>query len=209
MAFWMRTEFLAVLLCMALPSFSLAAAPDAAAKQAAIEGRKAFDTGRFDEAITRYEEAYRLKPAPNLLFNLAQSHRRAGHTEDALSYYRRYLETNPPESQATATQGLIDELAAEQDKARRDKEAREAEARRIELEHSRAEAARAEEAAAQRKLELEQALRAPAVQGSPPLVTRWWFWTAIGVVVAGAAVGVAVGTAPHPTPTTYPDINAR
>ncbi len=208
MAFLIRTELLVVLLCVALPASALAA-PEAAAKRAAIRARTAFDTGQFDEAIGLYEEAYRLKPSPNLLFNLAQSHRRAGHGDEALSYYRRYLETNPPHAQATATEGLIDELVAEQALARSEKEAREAEARRLELERSRADTARAEEAAAQRKLELEQALRAPAIKTAPPLVTRWWFWTAIGVVAAGTAVGVAVGTAPHPTPTTYPDINAR
>lgn len=34
----------------------------------------------------------------------------------------------------------------------------------------------------------------PARQGSGGVLTRWWFWTAVGVVVVGATVGVVVAT---------------
>jgi head-tail adaptor len=33
----------------------------------------------------------------------------------------------------------------------------------------------------------------PAFREEVPLVRRWWFWTVIGVVAAGAATGLAVG----------------
>jgi hypothetical protein len=42
----------------------------------------------------------------------------------------------------------------------------------------------------------------PPVAEVKPLYKRWWFWTTIGVLVAGAAVGVGVGiaTRPHSCP---------
>lgn len=42
-----------------------------------------------------------------------------------------------------------------------------------------------------------------AVNAEPPVWRRWWFWTAVGAVAAGAvAGGVWVATAPEPQPTT-------
>jgi hypothetical protein len=63
--------------------------------------------------------------------------------------------------------------------------------------------------AAARRLELEKALKAGDVKPAP-VYQRWWFWGAVGVVVAGAVTtSVLVATAPQPARTTYPDINAR
>jgi hypothetical protein len=43
-----------------------------------------------------------------------------------------------------------------------------------------------------------------AKKDSPALVGRWWFWTIVGVALAGgAAAAVAVATAPAPTPKPY------
>ena len=72
----MRTERV-VLLCLVL-SVSAAAeeSTDERARVAAAAGKTAFDTGDFPTAIARYQQAWRLKPAPSLLFNLGQSYRR-------------------------------------------------------------------------------------------------------------------------------------
>lgn len=189
-----------------------AESPDRAARREATEGRKAFVTGAYLEALAHYEAAYRLKPAPAILFNLAQSHRGAKHYDEALTYYRRYLEAEPPKVQAEATRALIAEVEAERaaalealEQARIAEESRRAEAEQLALEQARVEAARAEEAAAAHRLELALAAK-PA---PPPITTRWWFWTGVGVIAVGAAVGVGLAVAPWPTPTTYPDINAR
>jgi hypothetical protein len=47
------------------------------------------------------------------------------------------------------------------------------------------------------------------VATSEPIYTRWWFWTAIGVVAVGGTAAILVGTrtttttvAPLPTPAT-------
>src|SRR5437867_1070206 len=69
-----------------------------AAEQAKAEyesGMRAYDRGDFERAIEAFARAYELDPAPMLLFNLAQAHRKKGDSERALSLYRRYLEADP------------------------------------------------------------------------------------------------------------------
>jgi tetratricopeptide (TPR) repeat protein len=202
---------------------ALGAKPEAKARAEALEGKKAFDTGLYEQAITHYEAAYRIKPAPGLLFNLAQSHRRAGHLERATFYFKRYLETNPAQAQAEAVEKIISQLQVEQDEearaavaarereeaAAREAQAREADGRKLELERARLAAAQTEAEALRRKAELEAALKASAAPPPPPIYTRWWFWTAAGVVVVGATTGIVAATVPRPTPTSFPDINAR
>ena len=118
---------------------------------------------------------------------------------------------------------LLDEVRAklsdQQAKAERAREEREAHERGLELEHAKetaakaqAEAAAKEAEEARRKAELEAALRQPPPEPVVPLYRRPVFWGVVaGVVVAAVAVsaGVYVGTAPKPSPTTFPDIDAR
>ncbi len=197
------------------PSQGLAAdESEVKARAFALEGKKAFDTGDYALAVTKYQEAYRLKSAPGLLFNLAQSHRKLGHFDEALSFYRRYLESNPPQAQAKATELVIVQVEAERaekaTEAQRQLDA-EAEARRLKLEETRLELARAEAAAAAaRRLEVEQSLKAPPAPAPTPITQRWWLWAGLGaVVVAGAVTATVLATAPQPVMTTFPDINAR
>jgi hypothetical protein len=45
----------------------------------------------------------------------------------------------------------------------------------------------------------------PALEaGEDGVVTKWWFWTAIGVAVAGVAIGLAVGLQPEETSSGIP-----
>jgi formylglycine-generating enzyme required for sulfatase activity len=66
----------------------------AEAKRHAKQGKRLFDLGKFAEAAEAYEKAYKAKPHPTVLFNLAQCHRRIGgsaHLKKALFYYESYL----------------------------------------------------------------------------------------------------------------------
>jgi tetratricopeptide (TPR) repeat protein len=221
MACLIRSELLCAVLLLAGAAHA-ASASETAARAAALEAKKAFDLGDFAKAIEQYEAAYKLKAAPGLLFNLGQSHRRAGHFDRATFYFRRYLETNPPAAQAKATEDVLAEVEAQLAGKQADQtEQQRKEAERLALEDQRKHAA----AEQQRELELEKArlevvnaterklaLEAALKQQPPPLPVyqRWWFWTAIGVGVAGAAVtATAIATAPQPIQTTFPDINAR
>ena len=70
-----------------------------------VEARRHFKTGmflinegRYDEAISELLEAYSIKPHPNVLFNVARAHEAAGRAVEAVNFYRRYLDTNPPDA---------------------------------------------------------------------------------------------------------------
>ena len=198
---------------------SAASASEKAAKASALEAKKAFDLNDFPTAIAKYEEAYKLKSAPGLLFNLGQSHRRAGNLDRATFYFRRYLETNPPAAQARATEEVLTQVEAQLASSK----TAQADAERAETERKKVEAQRQHDAEAQRRtLELEKtrlevanaqraALEASLKTPPPaPVTQRWWFWTGIGAVVIGGAVAATlVATAPQPVQTTFPDINAR
>jgi len=205
--------------------FASAASPEADAKHLALEGKKAFDTQDFATAIARYNDAYKLKAAPGLLFNLGQCYRKTGDLETALSYFKRYLETNPPTQQAAATEKVMAEVQTQLDENRRleaekraaeeaaaasRRDAEEAE-RKAKADELRVAAAKAEAEAAAKKLQLELTRRQePPSAPPPPITSRWWFWAGIaGVVVAGATITTVVVTSPRPTTTTFPDINAR
>ncbi len=156
-----------------------AAGPEYDAKLAASEGRKAFEAGDYATAIRKYEEARQLKPAPLLLFNLAQSHRFAGHVELATRYFRGYLTTSPPPVQARAIEALIERLQAQ---------------RLLEVFNERMALEQTRLALAQKQFALGLCAELPP---EPPVTSRWWFWTIIGAAAVGTAVTVAVAAA-HP-----------
>lgn len=152
-------------------------AQDDEARAAAALGRKAFEAGDFQAAIRKYEEAQLLKPAPGLLFNLAQSHRYAGNVERAISYFRGYLTTRAPERQARAIEALIQRLQA---------------LRLLEVETERLAIEKTRLALVQRQFAMGLCAELPPAP--PPITSRWWFWTIIGTAVVGTAVGIAAAT---------------
>ncbi len=153
--------------------------PESEAKLAALEGKKAFEQGDYATAIRKYEAAQQLKPAPLLLFNLAQSHRFAGHVELATRYFRGYLTTSPPPVQARAIEALIERLQAQ---------------RLLEVFNERMVLEKTRLALAEKQFALGLCSELPP---EPPVTSRWWFWTIIGAAAVGTAVTVAVAAA-HP-----------
>jgi tetratricopeptide (TPR) repeat protein len=144
------------------------------AMKVALEGKRAFEAGEYEIAIRKYEAAQRIKPAPGLLFNLAQSHRFAGHSETAASYFRNYLLTRPDPAQARAIAMVVERLQAQ---------------RLVEIAAERLGIERARLSLVQRQVELGL-----CSELSPePITKRWWFWTILGAVSVGIAVSFAVG----------------
>ena len=98
-ATWFRWLSLGTLLvCAPLLLENRAHAADAAATTARKHyerGTKLYDIGKYEEAIKEFEAAYEAKSDPALLYNLAQSHRLAGHSSEALQLYRNYLRYVP------------------------------------------------------------------------------------------------------------------
>jgi tetratricopeptide (TPR) repeat protein len=68
--------------------------------QAFDEGRKLYDLGHFEEAAARWERAYLECDSPQIIFNLAQAQRRAGHARRAIDLYERWLDLAPSASAA-------------------------------------------------------------------------------------------------------------
>ncbi len=91
----------------ALAQVALHVAP--ASADARAEARAHFKVGmaaiaekRFDQGIAELEEAYRLLPHPNVLFNIARAHAEAGHVDEALAANTRSLEGDPPDREVVA-----------------------------------------------------------------------------------------------------------
>jgi tetratricopeptide (TPR) repeat protein len=74
------------------------------------KGTSFYDLGRYPEAIREFEAAYQIKNDPALLYNLAQSHRLAGNSEQALHFYRTYLRRVPKAPNRTEIEGRITQL---------------------------------------------------------------------------------------------------
>ena len=144
---------LAALLAVAVPSLALSPAPAAAQKKKEDKEKKkqakayvdaglaAYGGGDYDAAVDFYQRAYDLIPHPVLLFNIAQAHRLAGRTAEALDFYRRYLEADPKGRDADQARGFVKELepivARQQEELRKAEEAAAAERARREAEAAR------------------------------------------------------------------------
>lgn len=69
-----------------------------------------FDQGRFDQALTEAEQAYRLYPLAQILFNIGQCHRALKHWERAAFYYERYLSRLPAAPNRAKVEALLAEV---------------------------------------------------------------------------------------------------
>lgn len=174
-----------------------------------------YQAQKFEDAIPEFKAAYDIEPRAGLLFNIAQSYRKAGHPREAIQYYDRYLNADPRID--TETRRKVDGYLAE---ARNTLAA-------LELEMKQR---LAEEKAAREQEPPPPALSPPTVapqppasqpgvapggltiipysaasnqlpgmvvvetREKPPVYKRAWFWLTIGAAsVAVAAAGVAAG----------------
>jgi tetratricopeptide (TPR) repeat protein len=74
------------------------------------KGTSYYDLGRYPEAIQEFEAAYEIKNDPALLYNLAQSNRLAGNSEQALHFYRTYLRYVPKAANRAEIEDRIKQL---------------------------------------------------------------------------------------------------
>lgn len=91
--------------------------PDEEARSLYNAGASAFQDGRFEVALERWEEAYALRPLPALRYNLATAHDRLGQLEQARTEYRAYLEALPDAENANYVERrltVIEEMIARQ-----------------------------------------------------------------------------------------------
>ena len=93
-----------------------------------------FKSGQYDKAVEQFQALYQEKPLPILLFNLAQSHRKATQYKEALDLYERFLREDPKTELRPETEGYLNDMKAaivaedearekaEKEKAERDRE---------------------------------------------------------------------------------------
>jgi hypothetical protein len=76
-------------------------------------GEKAYNLGRFREAITLFEEGYREESASAFLLNIAQAHRQLGDCERAAFFYKSYLANDPASKFRAEIEGRIRDMDAQ------------------------------------------------------------------------------------------------
>jgi tetratricopeptide (TPR) repeat protein len=103
----LAASLLAVVLALspfahAQPKASVPPEKMAEAKSYFEAGAKAFDAGEFETAIQAFTQAYKIVPRDNLVFSIAQAHRRQyvatgdeAHAKASIDFYRRYLAAVP------------------------------------------------------------------------------------------------------------------
>jgi tetratricopeptide (TPR) repeat protein len=173
------------------------------------QAEKAFNLGKFNEALAGYQDAYEAKPLPAFLFNIAQCYRNLANYERARFFYRRYLALEPRSPNRRLVEDLVVEMTRLMEKQRA---ATTATAPAVTPAPPAPEPAPPAAAATEPPPAVAVApppLPAPPVAavapaaeppaalittpGEPeapsrPVYKRWWFWTGIGAVVAGGAV---------------------
>ncbi len=61
-------------------------------------GKRHYERGDYPQALKSFLRAYDEHPAPEYLYNIAQTHRMLGHCRESLDYYQRFLAEQPAES---------------------------------------------------------------------------------------------------------------
>ena len=74
------------------------------------EGRLHYEVGDFEVARTRWEAARRLRPLPELDYDIARCWDRLGNADAAIAEYRKYLEAAPAAANADVVRARVAEL---------------------------------------------------------------------------------------------------
>ena len=128
---------------------------------------------QYSDAVVSFEAAYRISQAPRLLYNVATTHRKLGHIQDAIDFFDEYLKREPAiePDRRSAVEGYLSELRAQLQA----------------------------QTTTPRVGPSTQPL--PPPPPNEPLYRKWWFWTAVGgaAVLTGVGIGLAVGLQPRQT----------
>jgi tetratricopeptide (TPR) repeat protein len=154
-------------LCCA-PSIASAAPPSDDGKRAVQlfeQSATAYDAGQFAKAAELLKQAYKLRPDPVLLYNLARAYEGMGALPDAVQAYTDFLAADPTAKDRGAIEARIATLRAQ-----------------IDQQNS------LQREAAQRERERERQREAPRPSGASPIP-----WIVAGVGGAGLVTGAVFG----------------
>lgn len=185
----------------------LYAVPAVASEDAKSLFKKAnaqYSDGNYELALKYYVAAATIEKRASVLFNIAQCHRQLGHSQEALDFYRRYLEEwkkQNPNKEPPYQADVLNHIAALE---------KIVEANKVQVIPKAQEQTGATTAPV---LETSQRvdLTSPSTPVSPstmlveqrtsdeikttdPFYKRWWFWTAVGVGAGAIATTIVLTT---------------
>jgi hypothetical protein len=145
-----------------------------------------YRSGRYEAAAAGYQRAHALVPAPQLLFDIGQCHRKLGQPDRAKTFFEAYLRERPDAPHRV----VVEQLIAEADAQLREREASPVTVRRVAIEPLRPPPT---------PVATTRIVFAPSPvddddSEAPLLVERWWFWAGVGVVVAGGVTATLLLT---------------
>lgn len=157
-------RLIAITVTLLFATTAFADPAERAAKRHFDRATKFFNLGKFDEALDEYTQAYEAKPIPDFLFNIGQCHRNLNNYDAAIFSFKKYLKLAPDAENRDQVEEYIADLEAEQEKE------------------------------SSRRLKLVKEPPPPPPPGETPVYKKWWFWTGIAVVGAGAGIGIYAAT---------------
>ena len=180
-------------------------------------GMAHYNLTEYREALGDFAEAYRLKPDPAFLFNIAQSYRQLGESEKAAQFYRNYLRESPGATNRSDVERFIADADAAVAQARATRAPTAIEAPQIAPPPAAASTTPTTQPPPPPQQLSVTAPPPPVPDAPPPVLTtapaiegqpaaprsRTWLWVGIGivaVVAVGVGVGLAVGLSGSATP---------
>ena len=158
------------------------------------KAERAFNLGRFPEALTGYRAAYDALPLPAFLFNIAQCYRNIGDREQAIFFYQRYLSLEPE----APNRSVVEALVADQ--------------RRL-LESERVQPAATEpkpvDLAARPEAPTIAALAEPPPKKASRISPRWWLAGLLGAALIGGVTVIVMRGGGSPPNGALGSIDAR
>jgi tetratricopeptide (TPR) repeat protein len=143
------------------------------------QAQASYQSGKYQDAITQFKQAYELVHDPVYLFNIAQSYRKVADCTSADEYYRRYLAEAPKAENKQKVEQWLEELRPCVEQRKQDQEA----ARKSQEE---AERLRRERELAQQQRPVAAPVETTVDRGAPLRIG--------GIALAGVgAIGLGVG----------------
>lgn len=93
-------------------------AQDQVAREIFVDGREAYNAGRYEDALDAFLRAHRLSGRDALYYNIALAHDRLRHDQEALDAYERYLaevETSSSHDEVRARVRALRRVLAEEE----------------------------------------------------------------------------------------------
>ena len=156
------------------------------ARQHFEDGSRLYDLGKFREAAHEYEEAYKYKPDPALLFNIGQAYRAGGDANEAVTAYKSYLRRMPEAPNRREVEAHIEKLQRLVDEQHRTQTS----PPQGTLQPS---GTTTTTTAQPQEQQQPQLVTTSAPAEKQPVYKKWWLWTAVGgAIVVGGVVAIAV-----------------